>query len=399
MSQTKPSAKINMFFSLLRSAMTNTAPDCPISPEKWGNVYNYAEQQRVVGLAYQGICLLPVSDRPPRDLFFKWSCATETVQGQNRLLNGIAARLTEMFAAEGFRSAILKGPANARLYPDPTVRQCGDIDIWVEGGRQKVIDLLQRLGLFKVPPKIGWFDYKKYRESLRENVAVVAPHHIHLKQKIDGVSVEVHFKPSSGILNPFANKRLQRFLEQEIEKSEKVAEGFCVPSVKFALIMQLSHIQRHFFVGGVGIKQLADYYVLLQNASDEERTEVSALLHRFGMYRTASAVMWVLDYIFKLDTSKMLCEPNRKSGKFFLQDVLKGGAFGSNISRQKRNVFVKWFMSMHRPLQLLKVDPVEALWCFISRWIGFLRTISIRLRARKLVVRRLFQKENTIAKE
>ena len=92
--------------------------------------------------------------------------------------------------------------------------------------------------------------------------------------------IEVHYKTSSGIFNPFANKRLQRFLEQEIERSEKVAEGFCVPSVKFTLVMQLAHIQHHFFKTGIGLKQLVDYYVLLQQVSDEERAEVSAMLRR-----------------------------------------------------------------------------------------------------------------------
>ena len=39
--------------------------------------------------------------------------------------------------------AILKGQANARLYPDKFSRETGDIDIWVEGGRESVLALLQ----------------------------------------------------------------------------------------------------------------------------------------------------------------------------------------------------------------------------------------------------------------
>jgi hypothetical protein len=31
----------------------------------------------------------------------------------------------------------------------------------------------------------------------------------------------------------------------------KVDEGFYVPSVRFALVMQLAHIQRHFLAGGI----------------------------------------------------------------------------------------------------------------------------------------------------
>ncbi|SHK67981.1 nucleotidyltransferase family protein [Fibrobacter sp. UWB12] len=383
MFETKTSAKMNMFFSLLRSAMTKTVPDCPISPEKWGNVYSYAVQQRVVGLEFQGIRLLPASDRPPRPLFLKWACATETIQGQNQLLNGVAARLTEMFAAEGFRSAILKGPANARLYPDPFVRQCGDIDIWVEGGRQKVLDLLKRMGLLEDFPKISWFDYKTYRKELHKCLTHFSPHHFHLHQKFDGVAVEVHYRPASSVFNPFANRRLQRYLENEIKNIELVPEGFYVPSVKFALVMQLEHIHRHFFESGIGLKHLVDYYVLLQNASESERAEVSSVLRRFGVYRTASALMWVLEYIFKLDAQKMICEPNRKLGMIFLQEVVKGGAFGSFAPRQKRNAFIRWFARMHRPLQLFMFDPIEVFWSFINNWVEFVHLIPIRLKARK----------------
>lgn len=387
----------NMLLTLLRSALTGVEPECSCSPDEWAEVYASAVKQCVVGLAYQGVCRLPASKCPPRAILMRWAKNAEAIKGHNQLLNDISARLTATFAAEGFCSAILKGPANARLYPYRLARQCGDIDIWVEGGRQKVIDLLQRLGLFKVPPKISWFDYKAYRESLRENISVSTPHHIHLKQTIDGIMIEVHFKPSSGIFNPIANKRLQRLLEQEIEKSEKVAEGFCVPSVKFALVMQLSHIQHHFFTDGIGLKQLVDYYVLLQQASDDERADVSALLPRFGMYRTAAALMGLLKNIFGLEKQKMLCTPNYKSGERFLRDVLNGGVFGCVAERKKHGFLMEWISYMFLPFQLFWLDPIEVFWSVVAKWIGFLRSISIRLRARKLVVRTLFQKDKAVA--
>ncbi len=386
-----------ILLTLLRSALTGAESECSCSPEEWAEVYASAVKQCVVGLAYQGLCRLPASQCPPRKIMMRWARNAEAIKGHNLLLNDLSARLTATFAAEGFRSAILKGPANARLYPYRFARQCGDIDIWVEGGRQKVVDLLQHLGMFKVPPKISWFDYKAYRESLRENISVSSPHHIQLKQKIDGVMIEVHFKTSSGIFNPFANKRLQRFLEQEIERSEKVAEGFCVPSVKFTLVMQLAHIQHHFFKTGIGLKQLVDYYVLLQQASEEERAEVSAMLRRLGMYRTAAALMGILKIIFGLEEQKMLCSPNFKSGELFLRDVINGGAFGCMAERKKHGFLREWIGSMFLPFQLFWLDPVEVFWSVISRWVGFLRSLSIRLRARKLVVRTLFQKDKAVA--
>ena len=42
---------------------------------------------------------------------------------------------------------MLKGLANARLYPEPLSRQSGDIDIWVPCGCDKVERLLLGMGL------------------------------------------------------------------------------------------------------------------------------------------------------------------------------------------------------------------------------------------------------------
>lgn len=47
-------------------------------------------------------------------------------------------------------------------------------------------------------------------------------------------------------------RRLQQWLEQEILHTTTVEQGFNVPSVRFALMMQLAHVQRHFLGGGIG---------------------------------------------------------------------------------------------------------------------------------------------------
>ena len=40
----------------------------------------------------------------------------------------------------GFPNCILKGQGNALMYPDPYARVPGDIDIWLDGGREKILD-------------------------------------------------------------------------------------------------------------------------------------------------------------------------------------------------------------------------------------------------------------------
>ncbi len=362
--------------------------------EEWSLLYSLASKLSVVGIAYAGICKLPKGRRPPLDLAFQWASEAEAIRGHNRLVNDEARRLTELFAGEGRRSAILKGAANARLYPDRFMRQCGDIDIWIDGGRDSVIGLLGRLGLMEPEPQAitgRKMTYEeKYAEAKRKLNVKVSGHHVHLAHDAATVTVEAHFLPSSGNLNPFTNKRLMKFLNDEISKTELVPEGFYVPSLKFALAMQLSHIQRHFMAGGIGLKQITDYYVLLQQASDSERLEIAKNLRSFGLLRVTKALMWVLGHIYGLERDRMLCEPNERYGKWMLGVILEGGNFGFYYKVEYRSFVTRWFGRRWRAIRFSPFSPMDVFWAEVAYWKHFWRSLPIRIKLRKLSIRDLF---------
>jgi len=349
----------------------------------------------MVGIAYAGICKLPKDRQPPLDLAFQWASEAETVRGHNRMVNREAANLTELFKAQGRRTAILKGAANARLYPDAFIRQCGDIDIWVDGGRESVVALLQDLGIMPAEPvTMGRFFFSRnrpYDELYAEakEILSVSGHHVHLTHSMNGIEVEVHFKPSSGNQNPITNKRLQRYLTAELENVELVPEGFCVPSLKFALVMQLSHIQRHFLASGVGLKQIVDYFVLLQNAPDSDRKEIAGLLQKFGLYRSCEALMWVLGQTLGLESERMLCPPNEKLGMRMLKQILLGGNFGFYEKGVHLSMLPRWFFKRKRERRFWVFAPSEIFWMKAAYWKRTIRSIPIRIKLRKLSIRDL----------
>lgn len=117
-----------------------------LTDEQWDLVHVEALRQLLAGVAYGAIAKLPQAMRPSLDLIFQWASEAETVKGHNVLLNKEAARLTQLFKEQGVKSAVLKGPANARLYPNPYARQAGDIDIWVEGGKRPLWNCFKRWG-------------------------------------------------------------------------------------------------------------------------------------------------------------------------------------------------------------------------------------------------------------
>lgn len=358
-----------MLFEILRLALNNSGECSALisapSAEQWKKVYTLAKQQSVLGVAFAGIEKLPKESRPPMQLLMRWATEVEAIRGMNALMNKEAARLTRLFTDAGRKNAVLKGQANARLYPDPWLRQSGDIDIWVEGGRDSINKMLVKMGLLSEKD----LEYGRFW------------HHAHLERTKDGIMAEVHYRPASG--NPYKSQELQDFLNSEILNAELVPEGFYAPSIKFALVMQLSHLQQHFYSGGLGLRQYIDYYILLKSSTAEVRREVSSVMKRLGMFHACSAVMWVLQQVLGLDRDLMLCEPCAWRGRRLLRLALVGGNFGKY--RQKpRNVFVRWLRDRRQALSWLPFDPMNAIFKELKYWRATFYLMPLRVKRRRI---------------
>ncbi len=357
------------FFELLQVALgTRDKLSRVPSAAEWGRLFEEAERQAVAGVMLGGLERMPAEQWPPLEVKLEWIGEAQAIESQNKLLNTEARRLTEVFAAEGRRSAILKGQANALLYPNRFSRQSGDIDIWVEGGRKSVKELLDRL-------------------EMTDDHTHSTYHHIDLSPNDQGIVVEVHFRPSLGNHNPWTNRRLQRFLNGEILRLTICEEGFCVPSVTFALVMQLAHIQQHFFNEGVGMRQIVDYFLLLRSSTAEERSVVSRHLRSFGLLHSAGALMWMLSETLHMEEELMLCGPDEKRGRQLLSDVMEGGNFGSYSERLQIGLFRGFIKGRLRHLSLLSFDFPEGIWMEIDYWKTFFCRIPKRIAKRRLSLR------------
>ncbi len=321
-----------------------------LSQKDWSDLHDFAVRQCIVGLLYKKVADLPENQRPSKELLLRWCYEFEAVAGISKKMDDVAANLTQLFIDNGCRSVILKGQANASLYPEPLSRQSGDIDIWVEGGKSKILEILSQLNIIG-NCKIG-------------------SHEVSIPKKIFGCIVEVHFTACSGNRGPISNKRLQNYLNRELNRPfEKVpvpSKGcFCIPSTCFSLIMQLAHIQRHFLTLGIGVRQFIDYFYLLKSSSKEEREDVAKRLKYLNLEQIAAALMWVLKEIFLIEDSYLLCKPDAKYGKVLWSDALEGGDFARYSKRTRGLVLVWWLRNKIRLIGLLRFNFREVFWQFM----------------------------------
>ena len=338
-------------------------------PEReWKEVYIQVCQQTLTGVIYCVVNRMSRDVGIPKPLLMEWTLKAEAIRGFNAKMNAEAARLTRWFGERGRKTAILKGQANARLYPHPDERQPGDIDIWVEGGRDSVVKLLGDEGVLDTKDTVSY-------------------HHVHLKKNASGIAVEVHFRPSSGNYNPITNRLLQRFLEKEILLSESCPEGFDVPTCRFALIMQMAHIQRHFLSGGIGLRHIVDYYMLMKISSEEDRRFVASQLSRFGLRKTAGAVMWMMSELFSMESDRMICPKDERRGRWMLDETLKSGNFGRYHENRRKGYWQTVIVGILRPIRLMGFSFQECLWINVKFVIYIIRTIPKRIKYRSLSLR------------
>lgn len=352
------------FIMLLRYAIQASEELPQIREEKWDNIYTEAERHSLVGVIFHGI--QKGGYKPPRQLVFKWISDSERIRLQNVKSNESAIKVCRYFKQKGFRLCILKGQGNSLNYPDPYIRTSGDIDIWLEGGRKKIMEMVN----------------KQWPRQL------VRYHHVEIPA-FDGIPVEVHFFPSY-MHAPWRNRKLQKWFESQADKqfSNRVTlpgtdEQVSIPTVEFNVIYQLQHMLSHLLTEGFGLRQVVDYYYLLLNAKDKlkiENGELNSTLRYLGLEKFASAMMWVMKDVLSLEDRYMIAEPDEKEGRFLLSEIMKSGNMGHYDTRLGKtngeSVVHRYFRMTRRNFRFIKHYPEEAICEPIFRtWYYFWRMI------------------------
>lgn len=356
-----------IFFEFLRFCI-GSAKEIPDSLQEvdWKELYRIAQKQALLGVLFHGIQRLPKELAPEQKLLMQWMVMAEMVRKQNIKLYQDSVKVCQNFEKEGFANCILKGQGNALLYPDPYMRTPGDIDIYLSGGRKKIM---------------------KYVDQVCPN-QVMRYHHVDFP--VMKTAIEVHFTPSY-MFYPIHNRRMQKWFEkvmgEQCSHRASLPDGYGeihVPQVSFNVIYILSHLYRHIFTEGIGLRQLLDYYFVLlkwhtdlTNLTDSNKslpqmtlinTDLDALRHELkylGLWKFAGAVMFVMKEVFGLSEDRMIAPMDEKEGRFLLDEIMRGGNFGQYDDRMGSKVgeskIHRYFRMNLRNLRFVKHYPTEAL--------------------------------------
>lgn len=390
----------DLFFELIRIAIgTQERLSRTPSAKEWKRLFKMAERQRLLGVCFYGVKKVASPDygdeaspQPspegkgeskisiPGELYDYWLGTAALIQQQNQKVNRQCVEVQEKIEKEGFRTYIMKGQGNAVLYKDndddydhdrnslALLRQAGDIDIYLEGGFKKVMDFVNRT----------------YPTNEVNELEI----HYHC---LKDTEVEIHYRPFI-MRNPFRNRKLQQFFLSENEACfnnkvtlPKDVGTITVPTPKFNIIHQMAHIYLHLFTEGIGLRQVMDYYFVLQsrsptpNPSLHSEGNLEDTLRELGLTKFAQALMWVLMHVFECNNDYdynndlswrerypwMFAEPNEKDGRFLLGEIMRAGNFGKFDDRLSRGKISKWqsfWRVNNRNLHLLRFNHWDWFW-------------------------------------
>ena len=322
----------------------------------WQELYSFASKQALLGLCFDGIERLgkeypeEVKQNPiGRELLMNWMGKAQQIHRQNMKVNVVASKLFSMLREDGMRCCVLKGQGNALMYPNPYSRTPGDIDVWINASRERIME------------------YARKKFELGDDIRLQ-----HLETSLDGVPVELHFFPCS-MNNPIYHARLQKWFKRNADLQCSHIVGLpdgireiAIPTTAFNVIYQLTHLYHHFFDEGIGMRQIIDYYYVVNN---DELLAIKDTLQKelkyLGLWKFAGAVMYVLHEALGLSEEKMIAPMDEKRGKLLLAEILNGGNFGRHFSKYggftHQSMGKKYFLKIWRNMHFIRYYPAEAL--------------------------------------
>lgn len=334
------------YLKILAYCLTDNMSITPpkVDEINWSKFYSFCESQAILGIGLQCIDKLKSQLggdlKVPQVLLLQWIGIAEQIKNQNKLLNKRTKDISEYFTSQGKQCCVLKGQGNALMYPEPKLRTSGDIDVWLEGTKKEIADFVHQ-HFPKMNVQYHHMEYPIY----------------------DDVEIEIHYYPSY-CYNKWYNHRLQRYFHKESHKQflNKTDCGFNVPTVPFNIVFQLSHIMRHFFTQGIGLRHAIDYYYLLkQDITQEEIKEVVSVIKSCGMYKFFCALLWIENSILGLDKAALFVPVNERAGKLVLHEMLKGGNFGHRYNHVGSTALSTFAMQMKYNFRYTFIFPLEPL--------------------------------------
>lgn len=238
---------IQAFLELVRAGLwEKDAQLLPLGDVDFDEVYQFASEQSVIGLITAGFDHL-IDVKAPQELVLQ--CIGESLQMEqsNTAMNLFIESLVSKMREADIYTLLVKGQGIAQCYERPMWRSCGDVDFFLNGS-----------------------NYEKAKEYLVPMASSIEPEGIykkHFEMTIDPWVVELHGSMRCG-LSAKMDKGIDDvqkavFYGGNVRSWTDGRTQVFLPSPDNDAIFIFTHYLKHFYTGGLGLRQICDWCRLL----------------------------------------------------------------------------------------------------------------------------------------
>ena len=262
-----------VFLSLVRNSLWETQVEVPVGFKDWGLVMRLAKIQALQGSVAKALLDNPsvmATMKPGAELKLSDQVLSNVLM--HSIANSSLQTLVPALSGAGISCVLLKGQGLAANYPQPEMRECGDIDLYV-----------------------GEKDYRGSYEVLRDLVEEIDEQKVldgngkHYHAWVSGISIEVH-KFSEVIPYKALDKLYQKYASEGLSDNLvelKFGDGkVMTPADNFNAFYVFSHLWQHYISIGVGLRQVCDWTMFLhKRGGNVDREYLRQVLTEMNMMR------------------------------------------------------------------------------------------------------------------
>lgn len=280
------------FINLLRcGAFKDNVSLEPMSPWKWNILYGLSQMHSVYALIVDG--MISHNEDPnmniPLDLQQKLVAKSKEIETQNRIIDTSTKEIFALFNNAQLRPILLKGQAAASLYPSPSHRIPGDVDIYFPFPTQAQ----------KAEEKAKTF----YGSNCSKTNNILRYQWKNLQ--IDHHTQIAHFA------NSRLNKNLASITEEELRRTKSAytyiddVKVEILPNTLF-LLQIIARTASYIISEGVNLKQLVDLGIFLKTkGNDVDYIKLQKWIERLKLESMAQIEGELLVELFGFDTDEI----------------------------------------------------------------------------------------------
>lgn len=293
---------------LVKNGINGTYDKVNFESCDYSEVFKILDLHAVNMIAFEGT--KSIVDKLPNEIYTKWMYQASRKLSKLECIIDVQKKLTEILENNSIKYFIFKGLCSSSYYNKPELRECGDVDFFVDiKNFDKCNELLINSG-FKL----------KSKKDIK-----------HWSYFYNGVEIEMHHQfwemsntKSAAFIKNLLDSAISSVKIYQFENYDFYGLGV----IEHSLILIL-HIINHIQKGGIGLRHICDFAVFM--SSNDFKNNYNDIINTYesgGILKIASVIGSISNKYLGSPYYDFLNNVDEQLVETFLNDVMRSGNFG-----------------------------------------------------------------------